>query len=155
MMKSSDKRGRWSGLIAIAMLASIAVGATSEQTPSGRWKVISDQTKQPVAIMKVFEHDGEFRAMIEKVLDKAPQQPPSICDRCPGSLKGQPIEGLVIMHGLRQRGDQYAGGHILDPDSGNYYRVRMSLGADGRTLQVRGYLGVSLLGRTQTWYRLE
>lgn len=145
----------WAGVLAIGLVVSMVAAAASEQSPSGRWQVISDETNRPVAIMKVFEQNGEYRAMIEKILDKAPDAPPSICDKCPGSLKGQPIEGLVIMHGLRQRGEQYSGGHILDPESGYYYRVKMSLGADGSRLLVRGYLGVSLLGRTQTWQRVE
>jgi uncharacterized protein (DUF2147 family) len=142
-------------LLALCACVAVAVTAAPQATPSGRWKVVSDVTNKPVAIMKVFEQDGEYRAMIEKILDKAPDEAPSLCERCPGALKGQPIEGLVIMHGLKARGEGYGGGRILDPDSGNYYRVKMSLGTDGETLRVRGYLGVSLLGRTQTWYRVE
>lgn len=146
-------RRRIVGLVLAGIATATAMA--SPQTPSGRWKVVSDVTNQPVAIMKVYEEDGEYRAMIEKILDKAPEDPPSICDKCPGALKGQPIEGLVIMQGLKPRGEGYGGGRILDPDTGNYYRVKMTLGEDGETLRVRGYLGVSLLGRTQTWYRVD
>lgn len=140
---------------ALASMFVIPAVCSADLSPEGRWRVISDETHKPVAIMKVYAQDGEYRAQIEKILDKPADEPPSICDRCPGSLKGQPIEGLVVMQGVKRSGDLYGGGHILDPDSGSYYRVKMQLGPDGKTLNVRGYLGFSLLGRTQVWYRVD
>ena len=141
-------------LLAAAILAA-APAASADVSPVGRWKVVSDQTNKPVAIMKVFEQDGLYGGSIEQILEPPQDAAVSICEKCPGALKGQPIEGLVIMQGLKRSGDQFSGGHILDPDSGQYYRVKMTVGPEGQTLRVRGYLGISLLGRTQTWYRVE
>jgi uncharacterized protein (DUF2147 family) len=139
----------------IVSIIAVPVFAAADVSPVGRWQVISDKTQQPVAIMKIFERDGEYRGMIDRILPPSDQRTGPRCDNCPGSLKGQPVEGLVVMQGLKRQGDQFTGGHILDPDSGEFYRVRMSVGPDGNTLKVRGYLGISLLGRTQTWYRID
>lgn len=143
---------------AMAALTAVAVllpyGVQADISPVGRWKVIDDKGHKPVAIMKIVERNGEYLGQIVKVIPQPGDKPDPICSNCPGELKGSPIEGLTIMQGLKKEGDEYDGGTILDPDSGNYYSVKMSLGPDGNTLKVRGYLGFSLLGRTQTWYRV-
>ncbi len=146
---------RVSRLLLVAAALAAAPIAPADVSPVGRWKVVSDQTNRPVAIMKVFERDGEYGGFIERILEHPEDAAVSVCERCPGELKGQPIEGLVIMHGLKGSGGEFSGGHILDPDSGHYYRVKMTVGPEGQTLKVRGYLGISLLGRTQTWYRVD
>ena len=139
-------------LTAVAVLLPYSVQA--DISPVGRWKVIDDKGHKPVAIMKIVERNGEYLGQIVKVIPQPGDKPDPICSNCPGELKGSPIEGLTIMQGLKKEGDEYDGGTILDPGSGNYYSVKMSLGPDGNTLKVRGYLGFSLLGRTQTWYRV-
>ncbi|MCC6714728.1 MAG: DUF2147 domain-containing protein [Gammaproteobacteria bacterium] len=146
---------RVSRMLLAAAAFAVAPNAPADVSPAGRWKVVSDQTNRPVAIMHVFEQDGEYRGYIEQLLERPGDAAVSICERCPGELKGQPIEGLVILHGLTGSGGEFSGGHILDPDSGHYYRVKMTVGPEGQTLKVRGYLGISLLGRTQTWYRAD
>ncbi len=148
-------KNRTTSLLLAAAVLAAAPAVFADVSPVGRWKVVSDQTNKPVAIMKVFEQDGQYGGFIEQILDPPQDAEASTCERCPGALKGQPIEGLVIMHGLKRSGDQFSGGQILDPDSGNYYRVKLTVGPEGQTLKVRGYLGISLLGRTQTWYRVE
>ena len=82
--------------------------------------------------------------------------PHSLCDKCPGQRHGKPILGMQVLWGLKPTpGDplKYAGGQILDPGSGNIYGAQMAESPDGRTLTVRGFLGLALLGRTQTWRR--
>lgn len=138
-----------------ALLVLLSEGVLADISPVGRWEVIDDQGHKPVAIMKIVERNGEFLGKIEKLLPQPGDDPDPVCSNCPGTLKGSPIRGLTIMQGLKKEGDEYSGGTILDPDSGNYYSVKMSLGPDGNTLKVRGYLGISLLGRTQTWYRVD
>lgn len=139
-----------------APLLALAPGlVTAELTAAGRWTVIDDEDHQPVAVMKIFEQNGEYLGLIEDIVSRPGEDPNPICSNCPGPLKDSPIRGLTIMHGLKRQGGRYTGGRILDPDSGSYYRVKMSLAPDGNTLKVRGYLGVSLLGRTQTWYRAQ
>ena len=62
---------------------------------------------------------------------------------------------MTILWGLKDEGEAWKGGQILDPDNGKTYRCKMTVSDDGRELDVRGYIGISLIGRTQTWLRVE
>ena len=62
---------------------------------------------------------------------------------------------MKILRRLRWDGEQYSGGEILDPDDGKVYRCSMRLVDGGRKLEVRGFVGIPLLGRTQTWLRAD
>jgi len=70
------------------------------------------------------------------------------------ALRTRPVKGVVFMTGFRYAGnDRFENGRIYDPQSGNTYRGRMRLVADD-TLEVRGFLGISLFGATQVWKRV-
>ncbi|HTM28335.1 MAG TPA: DUF2147 domain-containing protein, partial [Rhodanobacter sp.] len=75
--------------------------------------------------------------------------------KCDGPRKDQPIEGLTIMWGVKQNGDKWDGGRIVDPKSGKTYKVKLTVTNGGKSLDVHGYIGFSLLGRSQTWLREE
>jgi len=77
-----------------------------------------------------------------------------VCDRCEGAEKGAPVLGLALIKGMRRNGYSYENGTIMDPRDGSVYRALMRLSPDGNKLEVRGYLGISLFGRSQTWNRL-
>ncbi|HRZ83632.1 MAG TPA: DUF2147 domain-containing protein, partial [Candidatus Hydrogenedentes bacterium] len=69
------------------------------------------------------------------------------------SLRDRPIQGLVFMTGFKFDGDgKWKGGKVYDAESGKTYSCKMTL-KDRDTLEIRGYIGVSLLGRNQTWKR--
>lgn len=125
----------------------------AEPTPVGLWRTIDDHTHKPRGIVRIFEKDGVYFGRIETSFD--PEERVAHCDKCTGDRKGAPIVGLVIMRGVTRRGGEYQGGEILDPDTGSIYRCRFTLSSEGDKLFLRGYLGVSLLGRTQTWLRTE
>ncbi|WP_034411996.1 DUF2147 domain-containing protein [Derxia gummosa] len=134
-----------------ALLAGLtgAVGAT----PVGLWKTIDDETGQPRSHVRITERDGRLSGRIEKLL--VPPATPD-CVKCSDERKGQPIEGLTILRGVRRDGEaNWGGGDILDPKSGKVYSVRLTELDDGRRLEVRGFIGVPLIGRTQVWERLE
>ena len=78
-----------------------------------------------------------------------------VCVPCADERKNQPVIGLVIIRNMKQDGNEYDGGDILDPESGSVYRCKMHLEQDGTRLSLRGYIGFSLLGRSQTWERLS
>ncbi|HEX8697910.1 MAG TPA: DUF2147 domain-containing protein, partial [Myxococcaceae bacterium] len=82
-----------------------------------------------------------------------PQNP--VCDKCEGALKNQPIIGMVILRDLKKDDDEWTGGTILDPGNGKTYKCKIAVEAGGKKLKVRGYIGMSLLGRTQHWVRAE
>jgi uncharacterized protein (DUF2147 family) len=142
-------------LIAIALLA--AVGSVCAQgTPVGVWKTIDDKTKTEKAQIRITEAGGVYSARIEKLL-ASDAKPDSVCDKCSDDRKDKPIVGMEIMRGVK-RGDgdnTWDGGTILDAAEGKVYKVRLQTADGGKKLEVRGYIGMPMMGRTQTWIRVE
>jgi uncharacterized protein (DUF2147 family) len=117
----------------------------------GLWNTIDDRTGKAEGLVRIEEIDGEFVGNVAGLF--SPATPNPIRDLCEGALKDKPIIGMRIVNGLRRDGDGYAGGTILDPDEGRAYRCNAILLEEGRKLEVRGYLGLPLLGRAQIWIR--
>ena len=134
----------------LMVTSSLAVAAGS---PAGTWRSIDDKTKQERSIITITEENGEFKGMVEKIFDQPGDDPAHLCKECKNERKDKPIVGMTILWGLKKDGDAWTGGEILDPKNGKIYRCKMTLSADGKTLNVRGFIGISLIGRTQTWYR--
>jgi uncharacterized protein (DUF2147 family) len=140
-----------------AVLAAAALGlaappaaAQSLASPVGLWRNIDDATKQPKALIRITEAAGVLTGRIEKILtDKTD----AICDLCTDDRKGKPVQGMTILTGLKKDGEEWAGGEILDPNNGKVYKAKAKLVDDGRKLDVRGFIGIAALGRTQTWTR--
>ncbi len=130
-----------------------AVG--QEASPVGLWKNIDDVTGRPKALIRITEVKGELRGQIEKLYRGPGENQNPLCEKCQGANKDQPVLGLVFMSGLRKDGNDYTGGEILDPDDGKTYRSKMTLVDGGRKLNVRGYIGVPMFGRSQIWVRQE
>lgn len=125
--------------------------AATPPSPVGLWETVDDHTHKPRGVIRIYEENGEFFGRIETSFD--PEERVAHCEKCSGESKDAPIVGLVIMSGLVKRGEEYTGGEILDPETGFKYRCRFTLSDAGEKLFLRGYLGVSLFGRTQTWFR--
>lgn len=122
------------------------------QSVIGQWKTIDDETGEEKSIVDIFEADGKIYGKVVEILNK--EKLDAKCTDCPGEDKGKAILGLTIIKGLEKDGDEYDGGKILDPNSGKLYKCLIELdGAD--KLKVRGYIGFSLIGRTQYWYRVK
>lgn len=119
-------------------------------SPAGLWKSIDDETKQPKALIRITDSNGVLSGRIEKILT---DKPDAVCDACSGELKDKPVQGMQILQGLKADGDWYEGGTILDPNNGKVYKAKLRVVDGGAKLEVRGFIGVSLLGRTQTWVR--
>ena len=128
----------------------------SAQSPDlvGLWKTIDDKTGKPRSLVRINETNGEYSATIEKGL-LATDANEAVCDKCTDDRKNQKLIGMTIAKGLKKNGTQYDGGEILDPDNGKIYRCKMKLDETGNMLEVRGYIGISLLGRSQIWNRVE
>ncbi len=127
--------------------------AAQQLTPDGLWESVSDVDGKPKAYIRIRETQGEFIGVIEQVLN--PEKRDARCEECPGERHNQPLVGLTILTGMHRDGDHFAGGKILDPDSGKLYSCILTLIDGGKRMQVRGFLGFSLFGRTQTWLRQE
>jgi uncharacterized protein (DUF2147 family) len=136
-----------------ALIWSAAVAA--ELSPVGLWKTIDDNTGKPRGLVRIMEVNGEYQGKVEKIFIEAGEDRDPRCEKCDGARRNQPVIGMTILWGLKKQGDEYEGGAILDPESGKVYRARMKLEGDGGKLGVRGFIGFSLLGRTQTWVRDE
>ena len=125
----------------------------SEASVIGRWVTVDDKTGAPRSVVEIAEADGTLQGKIAKIYDEPGQSPSDLCTKCSGDLKDKPILGMKILAGLKRDGDAWDGGTILDPDSGNVYSATLGLSDSGKKLVVRGYLGISLFGRSQTWIR--
>ena len=139
-------------LIAFAALALSARTFAADMTPAGVWKTIDDKTGQPKSIVVISEENGTLTGKVREVL-QSDQGPNPICKDCEGERKNQPVTGMTILWGLKKDGDTWDGGQILDPKNGKVYGCKMHLIENGQKLEVRGFIGFSLLGRTQTWER--
>ena len=125
--------------------------AADQQSPIGLWKTVDDKTGMPRALVRVYTQDGKYFGRIEQSFTPGAQA--RVCSACVDARKNQPIIGLLIMRNVTLRNGEYGGGDILDPDSGSVYRCKFHLDKDGTVLVVRGFIGISLLGRSQTWQR--
>lgn len=131
-------------------------GLTTEKakiTPVGKWKQIDDETGKQKSVIRIEEKDGELFGHIEKIFPKEGADPNPVCDKCSGELKDKPILGMKLMWGLKAEDDEYTGGEIIDPKKGKTYKCKLKLSKDGKELTVRGFIGISLLGRSQKWFR--
>lgn len=120
--------------------------------PSGLWQLYDDKTGKPNGVVRLYVEDGTLRGRIERLRPGATDA--DRCTKCPPPQKDKPFLGLMVAWGLKPDGQSWSGGVILDPDSGDTYRCTMKV-VDGTTLDVRGYVGISLFGRTQKWKRVE
>ena len=139
-------------LSSILLLGSAACLAAEPASPAGVWKTFDDDTHAAKALIQIDEHDGELSGRIVKLFRAPHEIPDPTCTACRGARHDQPVLGMTILWGMRRDGDGWSGGEILDPEDGAVYRASLHLDRAGG-LSVRGYIGVSLLGRTQTWQR--
>ena len=141
-------------LATLVLFLLLPLSASAQQaSPVGQWRTIDDHSGKPRSIVEVYANaDGTLSARIVRLLDLSKGANP-MCDACRGARHGKPVVGMVIAWGLRADGDAWSGGRILDPDNGKEYAVKFTPVDGGRKLEVRGYIGFSLLGRTQVWQR--
>ena len=138
--------------IATVIFVTVSSAAAQSSTPVGTWKTVNERG-EPEGLVRIVEVAGELRGTVEQVYSPPAPEPDPRCVACSGERKDKPVIGMQILAGLRWDGEQYSGGEILDPNNGKSYRCLMRVVDGGRRLEVRGYIGISLLGRTQVWLR--
>jgi len=152
-----EKPGR-NGLCAVAftLIALISVAAHAQQlslplqVAIGHWQVINDEG-QPGGQVETYLVDGKLFGKVTQL--RPGRLPDDVCDKCSGELKNKPIQGMVFLRNFKPQGDDWTGGTVVDPENGKEYKGKITaVGAD--KLNMRGFIGISLLGRTQTWVRL-
>jgi uncharacterized protein (DUF2147 family) len=142
---------------ALGLALALASGSTFAQaTPAGLWKTVDDSTKKEKSLVRIVESGGVYTGKVEKVIDPdAPKD--AVCKDCTDDRKDQPVVGMTIIRNMKASGDKdvFEGGDVLDPNNGKVYSAKLKLVEGGKKLDVRGYVGTPLLGRTQTWQRVE
>ncbi len=121
------------------------------QNVLGKWKTIDDVTGKEKSIIEIYQENGKIYAKVIQIL--TPGKENKRCTECEGANKDKPILGMVVINGLSQDDDEWNGGTILDPNNGKTYKCYITLESENK-LKVRGYIGFSLIGRTQYWYRV-
>lgn len=140
---------QWKSLVALVCMVLFAPLALAA-SPAGTWTTIDDKTGQKRSVISISVSGGTLSGTILKVYPQPGDT--GICGKCPGGFKGKPIKGLTFVWGLKDKGNGvWEGGQILDPKTGKVYKAKITM--EGNKLYVRGYVGVSVLGRTQVWVR--
>lgn len=141
-------------IVFAAALCALAGSALAQTSPVGLWRTIDDETKTEKSLVRITDNAGVLSGKIEKITD--PAKATAVCDKCTDERKDQPILGMTIVRNVRASDPGvWEGGEILDPNNGKNYRVKLRPIEGGKQMEVRGYIGVPMLGRTQTWIRVE
>jgi len=125
---------------------------------SGVWQQIDDKTGSAKAIIEIRkEANNTYTGKIIKVTPRPGYTPRETCNNCPAPYTNQPILGMEILKGLKhvEGTNNYEKGRVIDPLAGKIYNARIRMNSTGKRLTLRGYIGVSALGRSQTWIRME
>ena len=138
----------------LVLAFSFSTASFAQLSIVGKWKTIDDVTNKPKSIIEIFEKDGVYNGKILKVFPTEGEAERTTCDKCSGDKKDQPIVGMQNLNGLKKESDtKWSDGEILDPKNGKTYSCKAELFENGSKLKMRGFIGISLLGRTQVWER--
>lgn len=145
------------GLLILCFIMNAALAQTPNQSPVGYWNQYSDHNGQLQSIIKIRKEDNQLKGSVVKGFPVDGHPPNHYCTACPKPFKDKKIVNIDILWGLTydSNSQTWDGGKILDPTNGHIYKAYVQLQDNGQKLKVRGYIGISLLGRTQIWHRIS
>lgn len=144
------------GVLLSLILTPVYAIEKAHESPIGYWKTIDDVTGNAKSIVQIWKtEDNVLMGKVIKVFAKEDEDKSIVCTECKGEKHNQPIVGMVIVSGLKAKEKQWGNGEILDPENGKTYNCAIRTIDNGKKLQVRGYVGLPLLGRSQTWERVD
>ena len=137
-------------VLALGLLSATVFANAADPLNGTVWKTIDDTTKQPKAIVKFTEQkNGTLSATIQSIVTPGEE---NACVKCEGPYQNKPLKGVTIVNGLKNVGGKnYDNGTIKKKKNGKTYKLKGELA--GNQLKLRGYIGISALGRNQVWIR--
>lgn len=145
-----SRQGARRALAAALLTCAVSTAAAADPTPVGLWTTIDDRSGKVRSEVRIYERDGALHGRIEKIILPGKHER---CVACTDERRDQPALGLVIIRNMKNDGEAWSGGDVLDPENGKVYTATLRLEDRGNVLKLRGYVGVPIFGRTQTWTR--
>ena len=143
--------------IVFATLSSFSFAESINDPLVGKWKTVDDRTGYSRADVEISKKpDGTYEGIIVATRSVPGTEKMVLCTNCPGNLKGKPFLGLPFIWGFKQNPDnprEFNHDRELDPIGGKIYQEKARISASGKHLNLRGYVGVSVIGRSVTWIK--